>query len=206
MANHLGKLMRASFCAAVFLGAMVVLLSAGCAKHTEPIVPADEMHPGEPEFLAMWDATKEVLRDYRFELDRQDRRAGVITTEPLLGRHGMEFWRKDAATREAVCEGTLQTIYRTATVEIVPEDGEYRPVVRVNVSRSDRRTPQVTSTSEAIALFRLPGDSSDRQRYLMEYELGDEETEEVGISRLGRDEALERELTEEIISTARSIQ
>ncbi|MFP3937946.1 MAG: hypothetical protein ACLFVW_06355, partial [Phycisphaerae bacterium] len=188
MANHLGKSMRANISAACTFALILALVpTGGCAKHTEPIVSAEQMRSGEPEFLAMWDAAKDVLREYRFELDRQDRRAGIITTEPLLGRHAPEFWRKDAVTKGAVLEGTLQTIYRTATVEIVSDNGEYRPVVRVDVSRSDRQTPQVTSTSEAIALFRLPGGGRERQRYLMEYELSDEETDEAdGLTRLGR--------------------
>lgn len=202
MTSPAGKKMRKkSFQTAIFVLALVAAAIGGCARHTEPVVSAEQMTPGEPEFLAMWDAATDVLREYRFELDRQDRRAGVITTEPMLGRHGPELWRKDAVTGEAVAEGTLQSIYRTVTVEIVSDSGEYRPVVRVDLTRSDRQTPQVTSTSEAIALFRLPGDGRKRQRYLMEYEQTDEEPAE-GITQLGRDEALEQKLTEKIISAA----
>jgi hypothetical protein len=128
----------------------------------------------DENFNAAWDAALEVLAEYRFEIDRADRRAGVITTFPMVGRHWFEFWRLDAATPADVAEGTLQTIYRQATVTIhlaapggsttrpttLPAPArapgaaaEYYVTVEVRTSRSDRPAPEVTSTSEAYEMF-----------------------------------------------------
>jgi hypothetical protein len=204
MTKRTGKSSREKTPGAAIRVALVLVAAAlGCARHTEPVVAPEQMRVGEPAFAATWEATKDVLRDYRFELDRQDRRAGVITTDPLLGRHGPEFWRKDAATQRDVCEGTLQTVYRTATVEIIGGSDGYEPVVRVEVARSDRRTPQVSSTSEAFSLFRLPGGGEERSRYLMGYEEA-EEAPAGGLTPLGRDETLEQQLAADIRRAAGS--
>ncbi len=187
--------------AAVFAAMLLTSTQGGCARHTEPIVPAEQMRVGEPEFAVVWEATTDVLRRYNFKLDRQDRRAGIITTEPLLGRHWFEFWRKDAVTSHSVAEGTAQTIYRTVTVEIARSDGQYEPVVRVELTRSDRPEPQVTSTSEAFGLFHLPGDGGHRRRVGE----GDPEGQDSPtLTPLGRDEDLEQVLLAEIRQAAES--
>ena len=130
--------------------------STGCIPTGGPVAsPADV---ADENFNAVWDATNEVLRKYRFIIDRADRREGVITTFPMIGRHWFEFWRKDAATRRDLAEGTIHTIYRQVTVNIRRQaDGKkYLAAVRVLTSRSDLPNPQVTSTSEAYDLFTNP--------------------------------------------------
>lgn len=135
----------------------------GCFYMGKPV----ESPPGiaDENFNAVWDATNEVLRKYRFVIDRADRREGVITTYPMIGRHWFEFWRKDAITRRDVAEGTIQTVYRQVTVNIHRQaDGkEYLAAVRVLITRSNLTNPQVTSTSDAYDLFRnsgIPRDAS----------------------------------------------
>ena len=99
----------------------VLAAAAGCATHTRPAPGVSTAVEADPGFEALWRAAEDVLQEYRFRIDRKDRRAGVITTHPLLGRHGLEFWRKDATTWREVLEGTLQTIYRSVTVQILPD-------------------------------------------------------------------------------------
>ena len=122
---------------------------------------------GDPNFNATWDAAIQVLGKYRFRVDRADRRAGVISTFPLLGRHWFEFWRRDAATRKDVAEGALHTIYRQATVTLTRREvsagsdkgrADYDVTVVVMKSRSNRAAPHVTSTSEAYDMFRRRGE------------------------------------------------
>lgn len=150
------------FCIAT-LGLLGAASLGGCAVRQGPASASGLTN--DANFNAAWDAAIQTLRQYRFEVDRTDPRAGEITTLPLLGRHWFEFWRKDAATEADVAEGTVQTVWRQATVTITRKGSppseeappaEYDVAVVIETSRSDRPTAQVTSTSEAIDMFRRP--------------------------------------------------
>ncbi|OPX21398.1 MAG: hypothetical protein B1H04_06720 [Planctomycetales bacterium 4484_123] len=146
----------------------------GCGQQTP--VSAIPRTGGEANFDIAWEAALETLREYRFRIDRADRRAGIITTYPMTGRYWFEFWRADAATDRDVLEGSLQTIYRTVTVRLrrkaPPATGPTttsRPAecfaeVTVHTARSDRPTPQITSASEAFEMFLAPHRPSSEAR------------------------------------------
>jgi hypothetical protein len=141
------------------------ILAAGCAA--KPLSPAPTVLAARDRaFEAVWQAAEEVLREHRFTIDRADRRDGVITALPLLSRHGLELWRKDAVTDRDRLEGTLQTIYRQVTVRLRRRDpakdkdlpqGEYVADVAVRVTRSNKPALQVTSAADAYDLFFAPG-------------------------------------------------
>jgi hypothetical protein len=154
-----------------------LVLAVGCAGNGPP--PAEPDPPTEdPAFNALWAAGLEVLRDFNFRPDRTDRREGLMTTFPLTGAYGLECWRPDAVTRRDRLEGSLQTIYRQATVRIRPADeppattapasgpadapagparfAGYRVEVTVTVQRSDGPVPQMTSASEALRSLQAP--------------------------------------------------
>ena len=170
----------------------VAFICTGCIPTGRPV----SSPPGiaDENFNAAWDAAGEVLRKYRFIIDRADRREGVITTFPMIGRHWFEFWRKDAITRRDLAEGTIHTIYRQVTVNIrrQGDSKEYLTTVRVLISRSNLPNPQVTSTSEAYDLFLDP----DIPRLASLTGLGNT----IGSKSvpLGRDENLEETLRQEI--------
>jgi len=173
---------------------------AGCANYTDPVGTAPATTPGERGFENLWQASVHVLGRYDFRLARQDRRAGVIVTEPMTGEYAGEFWRKDAATRQDLAEGTIQTVYRQATVRLEPvSEGaeQFRLAVEVQTFRSNRSHPQVTSTSEAMSLFRFPGSSGERSR-------DGEELDGAGdyMVPLGRDKELEAHLAADIRAAA----
>lgn len=179
------------------IAANLLTAASGCANFTTPIAPVKQMTVGERNFEAVWGATRRVLRKYYFELDREDRRAGIIVTEPMVGKHAGEFWRKDAATARDLAEGTIQTIYRQAKVTIRPTaaDGDkFHATVEVRTYRSNRQDIQVTSTSEAIGMFRLPGDD-ERRKMLLDYGRG---WASDPVSPLGRDGNLERRIAADI--------
>jgi len=203
--------------------AIVWVLAAGClasgCAYTTPIGPAVKMTPAQRNFQAVWDASRDVLRKYNFTLDRQDRRAGVITTLPMIGRQWFEFWRRDAAGSFSKTEGSIQTIYRAVRVRIMPaKAGErtFHPVVEVIAFRSDQQHLQVTSTSEAFNLYTLAGnDEEERSGFLLNYgqekdEKGrkvksDKKKEYRDVTPLGRDTALEAKLTAAIRAQAAKI-
>ncbi len=177
---------------------------AGCANYTAPIGPVRELTPAERNFEAIWQASQQVLRKYYFTVDRKDRRAGTIVTDPMTGQYFTEFWRRDATTESDLREGAIQTLYRQVKVAIQPlgpEAKEFRAAVEVQTFRSNRQEAQVTSTSEAIDLFRLP-DEKSRKKGLLDYGRGEAADTSVP---LGRDEGLERRIAAEILAAAREL-
>ena len=202
--------------------------AAGCGNHTTPHVavepPATE---AERNFAAVWDGSLDVLRACRFRIDRQDRRAGVITTRPMLARHWFEFWRHDALSLFDLLEGTIQTVMRRAEVRITPlrgRPGEYEPVVIIEVTRPDREGLEIVGASEAYGRFLDTYDPEDtayerhkrhkKAKRQFEYKLvleglssAEEAAEASGYiprppERLGRHEALARKLAAEIRAAA----
>jgi len=187
---------------------LLAALAAGCVKHTHPVGPGLQLTDAERNFQALWQAGRGVLGKHNFTLDRQDHRAGVITTLPLTGKHFFEFWRTDAATNFDLAEGTIQTIYRVVRITIRPAEanqGAYKPLVEVMVFRSNRPTPQVTCTSEAYDLFVTPGGERAGSDFLLDYERTVQTPEQRAAALtvyLGRDGELEKKLTGDILSAA----
>jgi hypothetical protein len=144
--------------------AVATALAAGCQHDKVPPPLAAQATP-DVGFNAVWDAATQVLWEYRFQIDRSDRRAGVLATAPMTGRYLCEFWRDDAVTAYDVWEGTFQTLYRQVTVTVTKAEGltttqpiaGYLVAVKVKVTRSDKAQPEVTSASEAYDLFLNPG-------------------------------------------------
>ncbi|HOF19550.1 MAG TPA: hypothetical protein PK082_11620 [Phycisphaerae bacterium] len=183
------------------------LAAAGCANYTEPVVAPGAMTPAERNFEAAWLAAREVLGRYDFQIDREDRRSGTITTLPMTGKHWWEFWRKDAATRRDLIESTLQTIYRQAKVSIRPAGADgYQVSVEVQAYRSNLQELQVTNTSEAYDLFTLPGEEKERKKHLLEYvrddDQGGAQDRREWMTPLGRDAGLEAKLAADIRAAA----
>ena len=185
--------------------ALAVTCLGGCWR--EAWWPSPRVAPAQPtgdvEFDATWDAAVAALVKYRFEVDSADRRAGVITTFPLVGRHWFEFWRRDATTRTDVAESALHSIYRQARVTVTRRDvsagsdkrrAEYDVGVVVMKSRSNRAAPHVTSTSEAYDMFRQPTEISRIGGP------GEGSPGESRRARLGRDQKLEQLILERIHS------
>lgn len=173
----------------------------GCRFHGSPVGPPQKLTPSERNFEAVWQASRQVLRKYRFDLDRSDRRAGIISTRAMTGKVAGEFWRRDAATARDLAESTVQTIYRQAKVAIEPagpRKQDFRAVVEVHTYRSNNQEIQISSVSDAYDLFKLPG-SDGRTRKLLDY---GPEYRPRAITDLGRDAALEERIAADIQAAA----
>ncbi len=96
-------------------------LTTGCAtapsKHTTM-----RIEPGS--YAATFDAVKDVLRSFGFELDRIDARAGVITTRPHFSAGLATPWVSDESTFEQEFEGLLNRQRRTVRVDFAPVESE----------------------------------------------------------------------------------
>lgn len=182
------------FAPTLLLAAM--LMPTGCQpKYTQPVLEPAPQTPEQESFQRLWQAGRHVLISYHFNLDRQDPRAGVMTTWPMTGKQFFELWRKDAAGAISTSESTLQTIYRAVRVTIRPSAGGkgYEPVVEVLVSRSDKPTDGISSTSEAYDMF------TKRQKKKNKLTGEQEAAQQV---ELGNDRALEARLARDILKQA----
>lgn len=150
---------------------MVFLWLPGCGsvRYTEPVQSERKMSPADRNYENLWQATLYVLRKYDFTIDRQDRRAGVITTEPLTGKHFFEFWRHDATTSSDKYENTVQTIYRSVCVNLTRSEShadQYTPRVMVTVARSNRGETNIISLSDAYGTgFTSVKSAAEREHY-----------------------------------------
>lgn len=188
------------------LAACVLLVAVGgCGlgpvKYTRPVAtaPPRELTAPERDYEAVWQASQEVLRRYYFKVDREDRRAGVITTYPMTGRHYWEIWRKDGRARD-IAESTMQTLFLAARVIIAPSDPNattFRAETEVLVTRSNKPLPQVTSTSEAYRLM-LKDVEPEKKKKKHEKHDKDDEPESATLVDLGHDRAMEARLTRDI--------
>jgi hypothetical protein len=148
----------------LFIALMGLLM--GCQNGPPPVATS---RPATAELSfeedAVWQACLDVLWEYDFRVDRQDRRDGVITTYPLTGKSWFEFARKDAATTGDALESTVQTICRTVEIHIAKDEaGKCLLSVTARTSRSDRPELQVTNSSQAHEMFLM----TQRRRSLKE--------------------------------------
>ena len=152
------------------LAAAVWTAAGGCVRYTTPIAPAGpaKVSLADRNYDAVWQAAIKVLRGrYHFRINRRDRRAGVITTYPMVGKQFFEFWRRDAAGGKDIAESSLHTVYRLVLVNIRPRrrgSVVYEPTVRVRAVRSNKEQLAMGSTGQAYDMFIHPGETLNVDR------------------------------------------
>lgn len=200
---------------AIAFGLVVLLGSLGCQpQHVKPR-EREPQTEAERNFQTLWRSSRRVLKKYGFELDRQDRRAGVITTFAATSGHLFEVWRRDAATPFHYQENAVQNILRAVRLSVRRGEGDtFDFNVEVLMARSNLPQPMITDASEMLgrqmpSLPRLRFDDL-RRRSPKEPRLDPEIMADVPLERnrirrsivpLGRDTDLEMRLTRDIRST-----
>lgn len=87
--------------------------------------------PGNPIFVAggemeqIWERSVDVLHDYRFEIDRENKLDGIIETKYKVGASLAEPWHRDSVGLENRIESTLQSIRRKVFLTITPTEGGF---------------------------------------------------------------------------------
>jgi hypothetical protein len=145
----------------------------------------------------LWEAAQETLRHHRFQLDRVDRRRGVVTTMPVVSKHFFELWRHDVETWPDFWEATLNPIRRWIEVTLAPDSDQAWTELSVTVHKERLSSPdrQFNSTGAAYQFF---GDSLPSTTGLMRVTQEDDRW-----LHLGRDRAMEDYLLRAILSRAR---
>jgi hypothetical protein len=171
----------------------------GCAapsRHTG--TTRDPVAVVAPGFDASFDACLDVARSLHFVVERQDRRGGVITTEPMTGAQWFEPWRRELRTNFDVAESSLSTVRRILRFEIEREGESFR----ITPTATVQRLVLLESRISNAALYRIvhrPGDprntpEADRGVALPStywYDVGRDEQLEMALAR-GIEERLNR--------------
>ena len=176
--------------------AITILLAAtliGCTEQrrdTQEVVAVVEQF----SFDDVWTACLASLEDRGLTVDRQDRRFGVIVSEPVVGKQFFEFWRSDAVTSDDTLTSSLHTIRRTVSIHVVSQGPrQFEVSVEAQAQRASVPADQLDNAAEAFEMLRTYGvpASPTRRDYVRP------QTESVWVD-IGREQALERYILEDI--------
>lgn len=189
------------------LGAAAML--AGCQQPAAEV--ANPLPIAAAEYDRVFDASVRALRSMDFDVDRQDRRFGVVTTHPTGASSLFEPWRDDNTGSDQVMESTLNDQRRVARVLLKPAGAaeetveasppaegpaEYQLAVEVTVER--RHVPSRPLHTAAVSTGEIRGRRAGRVRSI----LTEEGTLESAWWPVGRDEQMERRLIAAIMEHA----
>lgn len=90
----------------------------GCGRSLAAVDPTPAV--AGDAYGRVFDATIHVLRDMRFVIDRDDRRFGVITTEPRIAPSVFEPWHPQNTTALQTATSTVNLQRRRVRVELEP--------------------------------------------------------------------------------------
>jgi len=143
--------------AAHVVAAVVLACGLGCQAPGEPAAPLTARVSAETpaDLEAIWEAATDTLLRNSFQLDRQDRLAGVLTTHPETSAAFFELWRPQPRPAYLWWESNLHTIQRQAAVTIRPvEEGrEYDVTVQVERFRYSFEERQIDNPLGALRLY-----------------------------------------------------
>ncbi|TWT57280.1 hypothetical protein KOR42_06390 [Thalassoglobus neptunius] len=101
----------------------------------------------------VWERAIDVLHEFNFEIERENRLAKVIRTAPKVGASIFEPWHKDAVGFENRIEGTLQSVRRIVEVSFQLDDQGRGYVVSVAAYKEIEDLPGVAANSPGAATF-----------------------------------------------------
>ena len=135
-----------------------VLALVACADKPQP--QWDSVATTDVSFDDLWDACLASLKQRSFQIDRRDRRFGLIVTKPIIGKQFFEFWRKDTADLDDLLNSSLHTIRRIVTITITrpkPSSMQFQVDVQVRAHRASIPGDQLDNTVEAFELLSRQG-------------------------------------------------
>lgn len=145
------------------------------------------------DFQKLWDACHNTLINDQFEIDQQDYRFGLLTTQPTISKQFFEVWRSDAGAPLEVLLDSLQTIRRTVHFEFSRKaDGSFVAEPKVVMEQSSHPERRITAQAQYSAAFAAVGETQNRFN-----DQGQEVPSRYWFA-LGRDQAMERELARSV--------
>ena len=170
----------------------VILLLTGCAAPKSDgtfTVPVGA-------YGAAIDATRDTLRDYRFDLDRVDAAAGVVTTAGKWSSGLATPWDAEQSTIEQEWDDTMNRQQRRVRVTFAPADGEGADDLRTLDTPLVGRV-EVTVYRMHRQGWRLESESIGRSRRAFDPELGRSQGPRYLVP-IARDERLEARIAEAV--------
>jgi hypothetical protein len=190
----------------------MALVLAGCHRlglnrgSTVPIAPPapieipvsnpSHIPATDPEFL--WNQIVDSVDDYfRVQNEQPVRRSniyelpGLLTTYPEVSGTSLEPWRRDTARGFERLQSTLQTIRRTATVNVIPEESGY--VIDVKVVKEQEDVDQSQFATAGASAQRHDGAIVRNENQLRQLPVT------LGWYEIGRDRELEQRIMSNIL-------
>ena len=139
---------------AVAVAASAALGPAGCASVSRVIAPRpvseNPLIVPTTDVEAVWREAVTVVDEY-FDIRTENRLAGTIVTDPVIGATLLEPWRGDSPGLSERLEATLQTVRRFARVQIKPVPGRgYAVKVEGLKELEDLSKPDRQSAGRAV--------------------------------------------------------
>lgn len=161
-----------------------------------PVANPTRVGPIDPEFL--WFQVVDAVDDYfRIQNEQWVRRDNVqwlegrLTTYPEVSGTSLEPWRRDPAGGFERLQSTFQTIRRTATVRVMPEESGY--LIEVQVLKEQEDVDQAQASTAGSTAQRHDGTivrNENQQRQL---------PVTLGWFEIGRDAQLENRIMSGIL-------
>lgn len=110
----------------------------GCAS-----LPARQASVSNPVFVRAnnheeaWERTVDVVHDYLFEIERENKLGGVLETRYKTGANLFEPWHRDSSGARNRAESTLQSIRRKAFLSLTPVEGGFMVGVEAHKELED---------------------------------------------------------------------
>ena len=169
--------------------AALLLVATGCVipriRQAALPPPVNPMIVRAQSEEILWERTVDVLHDYHFNIERENRVARVIETAPRVGSGILEPWHRDSVGLPNRLESTLQSIRRRIVVTFLLGDsaGTYLVQVQAFKEKTDSYDKAIQSPGGSTFL------ESDPLTLDLDPVVGS--NTEYGYVALGRDAELE---------------
>jgi len=137
-------------------------------------------------------AAESVLGSMHFRIDKADESAGYIRTLPLEGGQFFEVWREDNVGRYNYTESNLHAIRRIVELEVRPQNGKLCVEASARTYRLSLPESEHLSYTWAYEVF------TKDESGLQEFQLSDNQKENMAWVELGEDEVLSNEILQRI--------
>lgn len=106
----------------VILTAVTAVLGvwAGGCSRPEQVVSSDPVCLPQISLEKAMDASRDVLEDMQFSIEKYDADARYIRTRPLSGAQFFQVWRQDNASGHAAARANMQSLRRIVEIEATP--------------------------------------------------------------------------------------
>jgi hypothetical protein len=167
----------------------IVLMASGCQMLPlrAPVGAPQPLFVASTNSEFVWERIVDVLHDYPFEIERENKLDGIIETKYRIGSTALEPWFRDSPGLRNRMESTIQTVRRKVFVTMTPVEGGFLVTVR-----ADKEIENFNNTTANTV-----GGATFQENHPLQRDLNAVLAPDVaaGWVRRGRDFPLEHDLT-----------